>query len=222
MDYLVSEEEAANDMEFCPFPKSTDEDHLVERSNVSQLTLPSPSRAPVVEPQATQKSFNSRLAQRQAQRNFRQRQKEQRMREQARIEEQSRELEKEQHTRKGLEEQVQQLKAEIVQLNFSAERWKENSTVLQGSVKALQKSLDLLHRGSTALCHDANQPRARSKTPLSPSSSQPSPGNHVPPRNLSHLPKFLGKAKLRPMISPISPMLVTQKGARLPLAPPRP
>ncbi|KAJ5288377.1 hypothetical protein N7508_011152 [Penicillium antarcticum] len=136
MDYLVSEEEAANDMEFCPFPKSTDEDHLVERSNVSQLTLPSPSRAPVVEPQATQKSFNSRLAQRQAQRNFRQRQKEQRMREQARIEEQSRELEKEQHTRKGLEEQVQQLKAEIVQLNFSAERWKENSTSLLQSAQS--------------------------------------------------------------------------------------
>ena len=32
--------------------------------------------------------------------------------------------------------------AEIGQLKFSAERWDENSTVLQGSMKAI---LDLLH-----------------------------------------------------------------------------
>lgn len=194
MDYLVSEEEATNDMEFCPLPKSTDEDHYVERNTGSQHTLS--SHEPVSGLQATQKSFNSRLAQREAQRNFRKRQKEQRRLEQVKIEEQSRELEKEQHARKDLEEQVQRLQAEIVQLKFSAGRWEENSTVLQGSVKALQKSLDLLHRGSSALCRDANQSSAGSMTPLIPSPSQSGLEGYVPPRNFSHLPNFLGKQRL--------------------------
>jgi hypothetical protein len=56
---------------------------------------------PLVGLQDTQQAFNSRLAQREAQKNLRKRQKEQRRLEQVKSEEQSREFEKEQHARKG-------------------------------------------------------------------------------------------------------------------------
>jgi len=208
MDYLIPEEEATNDMDFCPFPKGTHED--VERDNVSQHSTHIVGLLTGL--QDTQKEIRKqdqkeaqKEAQRKAQRKFRRTEKDRRQEEQKkiaeqrreidRLEAQSRELEKERQTRKGLEQQVQQLKAEIVQLKLNAKKWEENSTVLQGSVKALQRSLSLLCGESGVLCRNVNQPSAGSMT-LSPSTSQSGPDTHVPPRNFPHLSNFHSKQLL--------------------------
>ncbi|KAJ6125846.1 hypothetical protein N7471_010339 [Penicillium samsonianum] len=145
-------------------------------------------------------------AQRNAQRDFRLRQKARRQEEQKkiaeqvkqikedqdRLEAQSRELEKEQQTRQDLEQQVRQLKGEIVQFGLSAKRWEENSTVLQGIVKALQGSVGLLSGESHAICRNDNKSSAGSMT-LGPSISQSGPKTQVSPRNFPILSNLNSK-----------------------------
>ncbi|KAJ6125839.1 hypothetical protein N7471_010332 [Penicillium samsonianum] len=210
MDYLVHEEQANNDTDFCPIPKTSHEDVQNDTQKLPKSLL-------------AQKEAQ-REAQRKAQRKFRRNQNDKIQQEQkkiakqsreieenrGRLEAQSRELEKEQKTRQGLEQQVQQLKAENMQLKLSAEKWEQNSTVLQGSVKDLQRSLGLLWGESGVICRNGNQSSAGSTT-LSPSTSQSGTETHVAPRNFSLLSNFPRKeAQLRPMISPISPMFEHQ------------
>ncbi|KAJ9475628.1 hypothetical protein VN97_g13239 [Penicillium thymicola] len=160
--------------------------------------------------QDTQNAPKSRLsrkeAQRKAQRDSRLRQKARRQVEQKeiaeqvkqikedqdRLEAQSRELEKEQQTREDLEQQVRQLKGEIVQFGLSAKKWEENSTVLQGIVKALQGSVGLMSGESHVICRNDNKSSAGSMT-LSPSISQSGPKTQISPRDFPILSNFNSK-----------------------------
>lgn len=143
-----------------------------------------------------------------------------------------RELEEAQERRKSAEQLLQRTEAEKVQLQFRVDRSEEYCKVLQGVVKTLQKSYELL-------CGDTGGPRRGSNLPSSPATSQTGHEGPIAARQFSQFPAHLGKRKpvashgygavltgigkmpyhSAPMLSPISPMW-EHKSRPLPTHPP--
>ena len=141
---------------------------------------------------AVQKAKKALRSQRLAQKKFRDRQKQIREEQKDKIEKQSRELKREIEKRMILEQQLQQMKAENTQLRFRVDRSEEYSTVLQSSVKTLQRSLDLLCGDTNDSRHGSNRPKI-GPTTISPATSQSGHESQIPSQPLSQLPHHLSK-----------------------------
>ncbi|KAJ5115596.1 hypothetical protein N7448_011412 [Penicillium atrosanguineum] len=128
------------------------------------------------------KISKARASSRVAQRKFRENQKKR----QAILEAKSQELEEAQEKRKSAEQQLERTEAEKVQLQFRVDRAEESCKVLQGVVKTLQKSHELLYG-------DTGGPRRGSNLLSSPATSQSGHEGRMAARQFSQPPAQFGK-----------------------------